>query len=368
MSKLPGAALVLVACLGGVLIFTNLGGRLLWDDEAETALLAQRVLSSGLPIAWDGRDLVSQECSTDFDANYLWRQTPWLPIYVMALAFKLFGVGTLAARLPFASVGLLSILSAWVLARELFGDRRLALVSAALLVLAVPFLLHIRQGRYYALAIFATIWVLYFFFALLRDRRGALQRYLGQVIDRMIALRVRGIREYDACYSLNILEMRLPGLVDDIRDGNEIGQCRKHRFVYRYGSLRAAEYQDGRNILIKSEILLCSFRLQSHERLADGYARARYPALHSFWEIRCGALERNGDPRREFCREQVRSAGFRIRLVDNDGNAEDARGEHRRHATVATLAHHDVRIQAEKRDDRRHGSRKRDEKIGDIEQ
>ena len=75
-----GAALALVAALGGVLIFANLDDRYLWEDEAETALLAQRVLRFGVPIAWDGRDLISQECGADYDANYLWRQTPWLPL------------------------------------------------------------------------------------------------------------------------------------------------------------------------------------------------------------------------------------------------------------------------------------------------
>ena len=82
MIRAHGPVTLLVA-LAALLIFTNLDGRLLWDDEAETALLAQRVLRFGVPIAWDGRDLISQECSTDYDVNYLWRQTPWLPIYAM---------------------------------------------------------------------------------------------------------------------------------------------------------------------------------------------------------------------------------------------------------------------------------------------
>ena len=170
----PLGMLALITALGAALIFTNLDDRYLWEDEAETALLAQRVLRFGVPIAWDGRDLISQRCGTDYDANYLWRQTPWAQFYVTALSFKLFGADTLTARLPFAALGVLAIVSLYVLGVSLFGDRGLALLAAAILVLSVPFLLYVRQARYYAIAVLAGIWVLYFFFALVRDRRGAL--------------------------------------------------------------------------------------------------------------------------------------------------------------------------------------------------
>ena len=165
--------LLLVTALGAGLIFANLDDRLLWDDEAETALLAQRVLSHGVPTAWDGRDLISQRCGTDYDGNYLWRESPWAQVYLTAGSFKLFGVGTLTARLPGALLGVLAIVSLYVLGVSLFADRRLAVVAAAALVGSVPFLLYARQARYYALAMLAAIWVLYCFFALLRDRPGA---------------------------------------------------------------------------------------------------------------------------------------------------------------------------------------------------
>jgi len=157
------AALVLIAAL---LIFPSLDDRYLWEDEAETALLARNVLRFGVPVAWDGATLISQECGTDYDANYLWRQTPWLPIYVTAGSFTLLGATTYAARLPFALLGLLSVFSMYLLGIRVFGNRLIALLAAASLLLSVPFLLHVRQGRYYALAIFATIWVFYFYFLL----------------------------------------------------------------------------------------------------------------------------------------------------------------------------------------------------------
>src|SRR5207249_1094457 len=81
------AGLVLVAAL---LIVPGLGVRYLWDDEAETALLAKNVIRFGVPVAWDGASLISQECGSDYDANYLWLQTPWLPIYLTAASLSIF--------------------------------------------------------------------------------------------------------------------------------------------------------------------------------------------------------------------------------------------------------------------------------------
>jgi 4-amino-4-deoxy-L-arabinose transferase-like glycosyltransferase len=164
-----GAVVALGVVLGAILIFAGLSQRYLWDDEAETALLAERVLQFGVPLAWDGASLVSQECGQDYDQNYVWRQTPWLPIYVAAASFKLFGVSTFAARLPFALLGLLAVPSMYLLARRVFNDWTTAHLAAASLLFSVPFLLHVRQCRYYSLAIFASIWILYFFFAL-RER------------------------------------------------------------------------------------------------------------------------------------------------------------------------------------------------------
>jgi len=164
------AGLLLLAAL---LIFPNLDDRRLWDDEAETALLARNTLRFGVPIAWDGVNLISQECGTDYDSNYLWRQTPWLPVYVAAGSFALLDASTFSARLPFALLGLLAVPSMYLLARRASGDRVVAVLAAGSLLLSVPFLLHVRQCRYYAVAIFAVIWVLYFFFLLPSRRRLA---------------------------------------------------------------------------------------------------------------------------------------------------------------------------------------------------
>lgn len=200
-------ALLLVTAVGALLIFANLDNRYLWEDEAETALLARRVLRFGVPIAWDGRDLISQECGTDYDTNYLWRQAPWLPVYVTAASFRLFGESTLAARLPFAALGVLSLVSLYVLGLALFGDRTLALLATAFLALSVPFLLHARQDRYYSVAVFATVWVLYFFFGVVRDRPGAL---LGLALAMTVLFHSNYLVFFAAAAGLALAFLALP--------------------------------------------------------------------------------------------------------------------------------------------------------------
>jgi hypothetical protein len=140
----------------------------------KTALLAKNVLRFGVPVAWDGVNLVSQECGADYDANYLWRQD--------AVAAHLSHLGLVRAPRRFhrdrpapvrparASLGALDVFSrASGLRRPTDRADRGRLADAG----RCRFLLHVRQGRYYALAIFAAIWALSFFFMLPARRRLA---------------------------------------------------------------------------------------------------------------------------------------------------------------------------------------------------
>ena len=168
---LIAAAAVLVVAAG--LVFVRLDQRLLWMDEAETALLARSVLAHGVPTAFDGKTLISQEVGREFGESYVWRWTPWLEKYLAAGSFAVLGESTFAARLPFALIGLLCVASVYPLAMALFGDRRVAVLAMAFLAVSVPFILHVRQCRYYSLIVAGTIWALYFLVGLGRGRRGA---------------------------------------------------------------------------------------------------------------------------------------------------------------------------------------------------
>jgi hypothetical protein len=155
--------LVLILALGAFLLLFHLDHRPFWQDEAETAGLAKNVLKYGVPRAFDGVNIISQEQGREYDQNFLWRWSPWLQIYVAAAAFKIGGITTYAGRLPFAIMGLACIFLVYYVVKHNFGNHAWALISAALLTFSVPFLLYARQCRYYSLGALLTMLSLYAF-------------------------------------------------------------------------------------------------------------------------------------------------------------------------------------------------------------
>jgi hypothetical protein len=155
--------LIIILALGALLLLFHLDHRPFWQDEAETAGLAKNVLEYGVPRAYDGINIISQEQGNEYDHNFLWRWSPWLQIYVTAAAFRLGGLTTYAGRFPFAVLGLACIFLVYYLVSRNFGDRTWAFWSAALLTSSVPFLLYARQCRYYSLGALLALMSLYAF-------------------------------------------------------------------------------------------------------------------------------------------------------------------------------------------------------------
>ncbi|HRZ11743.1 MAG TPA: glycosyltransferase [Kiritimatiellia bacterium] len=149
--------LIAILAAAAFLLFFRLDHRPFWQDEAETACLARNVLRFGLPLAFDGVNLVSQEENREFGPDHVWRWSPWLQIYLMAASFRIGGETTLAGRLPFAFCGWLTLWLVYRWVRRLSGDVAWARWSAALLALSVPFLLFARQGRYTGPAMLLTM-------------------------------------------------------------------------------------------------------------------------------------------------------------------------------------------------------------------
>jgi hypothetical protein len=151
-------ALLAIVALAAVLLLTNLGNRFLWQDEAQTALIATTVLDGGIPRGTDGRNSFSQEQGAEFGADGIWKWHTWLSFYPVALSFAVLSETPLAARLPFALCALATVALTFRAARGLWRDRAAALASAGLLTLSVPYLLLGRQARYYALATLLSLW------------------------------------------------------------------------------------------------------------------------------------------------------------------------------------------------------------------
>ncbi|HOU23044.1 MAG TPA: glycosyltransferase family 39 protein [Anaerolineae bacterium] len=150
-----GLVAVLLLCL-------RLDDVYLWQDEAETALIARHMLAYGLPLSTDGRTWIQQEEVPfhEFSSDYVWIYHPWMQYAATALSFAVLGESTSSARLPFALAGVACILLLYRLARRSQPDPGVARLAAILLALFVPTILLARQCRYYAISAALTLLVL----------------------------------------------------------------------------------------------------------------------------------------------------------------------------------------------------------------
>ncbi len=156
--------LAVVAVIGAVFIFANLGSDYLWEDEGDTAALASNILKFGVPKAWDGAAFLDSDHGARLNRDLVMVTHPWIQYYLTAASFLIFGQNTFAARFPFALAGWMSILLVYLFLWRLLGNRRTAFSAAALLVFSVQFLLYARQCRYCALNLLLIVWVFWSFF------------------------------------------------------------------------------------------------------------------------------------------------------------------------------------------------------------
>lgn len=144
------ASLLLVVAT--ILVFPNLGSICLWEDEANTALVAVNITKTGLPLASDGKNLVSifPDHRDIRDGLYIWQ--PWLPNYLAAGSMSIFGANAFGARFAFALLFVALVAVSYFFFRNIKGDQpSLAQITALFVATSVPLLLHARQCRYYIL-------------------------------------------------------------------------------------------------------------------------------------------------------------------------------------------------------------------------
>lgn len=144
----------------------NLSNHYLWQDEAQTALISKTVAAEGVPRGYDGRNFFSQESGAEYGENYIWKWHTWLPFYVLAGFFKIFGVNTFVARLPFALFGIGTVFLAYFFSKAMWQSKKIAAMTALLLLISVPFLLLSRQCRYYSMSAFFSLAGLYAYMGL----------------------------------------------------------------------------------------------------------------------------------------------------------------------------------------------------------
>jgi hypothetical protein len=167
--KIKTIAIVAIPVLfSAFVLFYNLGDRMLWGDEAETALLSINITKFGVPMATDGENYITLlGKGIDTNSNDIWVWRPWLDEYITAASFILFGKTTTAARLPFVSIAFISVMFLAFMAHRFYRKNEVTLFATLLFVTNVAFILHARQCRYYALVCLAQMILIYGYHRLL---------------------------------------------------------------------------------------------------------------------------------------------------------------------------------------------------------
>lgn len=165
--------LLFVLCASLFLFLANLGNQYLWQDEAQTAVISRTILTHGVPVGYDGKNYFSQGLKSDYGKNYIWKWHPWLSFYLLAAFFKLFGISTFVARLPFALFGIGSVFMTYWLCKILWQSPKIAVTATILILLSVPFLVLSRQCRYYSLSAFFSLWSLVTYARMLNKKKYA---------------------------------------------------------------------------------------------------------------------------------------------------------------------------------------------------
>jgi hypothetical protein len=164
-------AAVIAVCV--FLVFWRLDSVTLFRDEADTALLAERMVTQRdwIPRYFDGQQLITHmPGGEDFDERFVPVIPGWLQFYVEALSFKAFGTSTWTARMPFAALGLAALGVLYWNGALLLGRAR-AWIPPLLAVTSIFSLTMFREARYYALVyLFASLLILEFS-RYVRDRR-----------------------------------------------------------------------------------------------------------------------------------------------------------------------------------------------------
>jgi len=166
LNKHPGLLFLLPYSV--LLIFLGLGDGALQVDEGGDTFISTTILKYGVPMHSDGVN-ATMLFADIYDGLFIYRT--WIPYYLQAFSLSLFGNTTLAARLPFAFIGLISVIALYFLALRLTGNKLTAFLSALFLASSVPALLYFRTARYVGFSILLTILLIYFYLQIFADKK-----------------------------------------------------------------------------------------------------------------------------------------------------------------------------------------------------
>jgi len=171
--------LFFVLILFSLSLFKNISYPLLWNDEAETAMFATRILEYGYPKVNDGKNVLnllehedkSLGVKQKYDAfkDAIWGQY-YFAVPAVLLAHKVGDIylKTALIRIPFAAIGFLGLLIIVLPISKLFAQRLRKILFLILFfgleLFSISLILHLRDARYHSLLIFLTGLIFYLYF------------------------------------------------------------------------------------------------------------------------------------------------------------------------------------------------------------
>ncbi len=150
-----------------VTILSGLTQNVLQVDEGLDTFISTTILKYGYPRHSDGINH-AMDFADIYDGPFIYRT--WIPYYLQAASILVLGKTTLAARLPFAVCGILSVFSTYLLAWRLTEKKSIALLSAFFLASSVPAILYFQTARYIAVPILLSTLLLILYLELFQSR------------------------------------------------------------------------------------------------------------------------------------------------------------------------------------------------------
>lgn len=176
-NRILAVTLLLIVSLFLVSLFKNIKYPLLWNDEAETAMYATRILDYGYPKIHDGKNVVyllelpnkQMGMNEKIDA---WICVAWGQYYFAAIgaffAEKVDDIYSKTAilRIPFAGIGFLGVFVTALLAACLFRKNLTHMLMFLVLfslfeLFSVSLVLHLREVRSYSINVFLSACLFY---------------------------------------------------------------------------------------------------------------------------------------------------------------------------------------------------------------
>ncbi len=165
-----------------ILIYTGLDNAYLDGEEAIHANLASSTLSNGYPLGQIGRHFIGVcDGGNATNTSMVWINHSWLPYYVNAFVFRIFGKTTWTARAAPALVGVLALIVLWWTMRR-FAGRRAGLLALVLTAFNVQFLLYARTNGYVSWVMFGAVLSLAGYRRILNDRRHGGWLFAGAMV------------------------------------------------------------------------------------------------------------------------------------------------------------------------------------------